>query len=106
MCYDNGKLWNSLPAYVIVSSPPQSKTKTKTVSEKPRKRKPKKEKDSNKPKRPQSAYFIWLNESREQIKKENPGISITEISKVAGQKWKTIENKKVRLENNTMIKSH
>ncbi|XP_045130048.1 FACT complex subunit Ssrp1-like isoform X1 [Portunus trituberculatus] len=72
----------------------RTKTKTKTVSEKPRKRKPKKEKDSNKPKRPQSAYFIWLNESREQIKKENPGISITEISKVAGQKWKTIENKK------------
>lgn len=73
------------------------KTKTKTVSEKPRKRKPKKEKDGNKPKRPQSAYFIWLNENREHIKKENPGISITEISKVAGQKWKTIENRKVRL---------
>lgn len=66
------------------------------MSEKPRKRKPKKEKDSNKPKRPQSAYFIWLNENREQIKKENPGISITEVSKVAGQKWKTIENRKVR----------
>lgn len=71
----------------------EKQPKAKTVSEKPRKRKPKKEKDANKPKRPQSAYFIWLNEHREQIKKENPGISITEVSKVAGQKWKTVDDK-------------
>lgn len=71
----------------------ERKPKSKTVSEKPRKRRVKKERDSQKPKRPQSAYFIWLNEHREVIKKENPGISITEISKVAGQKWRTMEDK-------------
>ncbi|XP_076062638.1 structure specific recognition protein [Oratosquilla oratoria] len=67
--------------------------KAKTVSEKPRKRKPKKEKDENKPKRPQSAYFLWLAEVREQIKEENPGISITEITKKAGQMWKEVKDK-------------
>ncbi|XP_066990072.1 FACT complex subunit Ssrp1 isoform X1 [Macrobrachium rosenbergii] len=70
------------------------KAKSKTVSEKPRKRRQKKEKDENKPKRPQSAYFLWLNEHRDQIKEENPGITITEISKVAGKKWKELDDKK------------
>lgn len=71
------------------------KPKAKTVSEKPRKKRQKKEKDENKPKRAQSAYFIWLNEHREQIKKENPGISITELSKLAGQKWRELKDRKV-----------
>merc|ERR1711915_340402 len=70
------------------------KPKSKTVSEKPRKRRQKKEKDENKPKRPQSAYFLWLNDNREKIKKENPGISITELTKMAGQKWRELDDKK------------
>ncbi|KAK7460785.1 hypothetical protein BaRGS_00038806 [Batillaria attramentaria] len=43
--------------------------------------------------RPQSAYFLWLNENRENIKKENPGISVTEISKLAGEMWKEVDDK-------------
>ena len=40
------------------------------------------------PKRPQGAYFIWLNsEGREKIKEENPGISVTDVSKKAGELW-------------------
>merc|ERR1711915_630217 len=69
------------------------KPKSKTVSEKPRKRRQKKEKDENKPKRPQSAYFLWLNEHRDQIKEENPGITITEISKMAGKMWGELTDK-------------
>lgn len=44
-----------------------------------------------------SAYMLWLNASRERIKAENPGISITEISKKAGEMWKQIDkdNKEV-----------
>ena len=42
-----------------------------------------------------SAYMLWLGEVREQIKQENPGISVTELSKVAGEKWKQIEDKSV-----------
>lgn len=45
-----------------------------------------------------SSYMLWLNSSRERIKSENPGISITEISKKAGEMWKQIgkEDKEVR----------
>lgn len=45
-----------------------------------------------------SAYMLWLNSSRERIKSENPGISITEISKKAGEMWRQLgkEEKEVR----------
>ncbi|XP_010899813.1 FACT complex subunit SSRP1a isoform X2 [Esox lucius] len=63
--------------------------KVKVVKER-KPRKEKKQKDANAPKRPMSAYMLWLNSSRERIKAENPGISITEISKKAGEMWKQI----------------
>ncbi len=45
-----------------------------------------------------SAYMLWLNSSRERIKAENPGISITEISKKAGEMWRQLgkDEKEVR----------
>ena len=48
-----------------------------------------------------SAYMLWLNSSRERIKSENPGISITEISKKAGEMWRQIgkDEKEVRQKN-------
>jgi len=56
-------------------------------------RKKKKTKLPGQPKKPQSGYFIWLNgEGRDQIKEENPGISITEVSKKAGEKWSTMDS--------------
>ncbi|XP_069047482.1 FACT complex subunit SSRP1 [Lepisosteus oculatus] len=63
--------------------------KEKKVS-KPRKKESKKAKDTGAPKRPMSAYMLWLNASRERIKSENPGISVTEISKRAGEMWKSL----------------
>ncbi|KAF4094216.1 hypothetical protein AMELA_G00010440 [Ameiurus melas] len=73
----------------------------KKVEKKPKKpvkekkeRKPRKEKkvkDAGAPKRPMSAYMLWLNANRERIKSENPGISVTEISKKAGEMWKQID---------------
>lgn len=58
----------------------------------------KKKKDAGAPKRPMSAYMMWLNASRERIKSENPGISITEISKKAGEMWRQLgkDEKEVR----------
>lgn len=49
-----------------------------------------------------SAYMLWLNSSRERIKSENPGISITEISKKAGEMWRQLgkEEKEVRRQSN------
>uniref|UniRef100_A0A8C7FBZ5 FACT complex subunit SSRP1 n=1 Tax=Oncorhynchus kisutch TaxID=8019 RepID=A0A8C7FBZ5_ONCKI len=71
--------------------------KAKVVKER-KPRKEKKQKDTNAPKRPMSSYMLWLNSSREHIKSENPGISITEISKKAGEMWKQIgkDDKEVR----------
>ncbi|XP_038148507.1 FACT complex subunit SSRP1a isoform X1 [Cyprinodon tularosa] len=66
--------------------------KPKVVKEKKERkpRKEKKQKDTGGPKRPMSAYMLWLNSSRERIKAENPGISITEISKKAGEMWRQL----------------
>lgn len=50
---------------------------------------------AEKPKRPLSAYMIWLNDHREQIKKENPGIKVTEIAKRGGELWRALKDKSV-----------
>uniref|UniRef100_A0A7N8YAQ7 FACT complex subunit SSRP1 n=1 Tax=Mastacembelus armatus TaxID=205130 RepID=A0A7N8YAQ7_9TELE len=77
--------------------------KVKVVKErkvrKPRKEK-KKQKDSGGPKRPLSAYMLWLNSNRERIKSENPNVSMTDISRRAGEMWRQLskEEKEVRQE--------
>lgn len=57
-----------------------------------KKKKKKSKKDPNAPKRPQSAYFLWFNANREELKKDNPDISITDLSKKAGEVWKQMED--------------
>ncbi|XP_041029977.1 FACT complex subunit SSRP1-like [Carcharodon carcharias] len=68
--------------------------RAKVVKEKPKKKKPEskksKEKDPHAPKRPMSTYMLWLNANREKIKADNPGISVTELSKKAGELWKAM----------------
>lgn len=49
---------------------------------------------AEKPKRPLSAYFLWLGENREQIKRDNPGMKVTEIAKRAGELWRGLEDKR------------
>lgn len=39
--------------------------------------------------------MIWLNESREKIKADNPGIKVTEIAKKGGEMWKELKDKSV-----------
>uniref|UniRef100_A0A672QFV0 FACT complex subunit SSRP1 n=1 Tax=Sinocyclocheilus grahami TaxID=75366 RepID=A0A672QFV0_SINGR len=74
--------------------------KAKFVKErKPRKKEVRKReegriKHGSAPKRPMSAYMLWLNSSRDRIKSENPGISVTEISKKAGEMWKQLSKEK------------
>ncbi|ALC41642.1 HmgD [Drosophila busckii] len=48
---------------------------------------------ADKPKRPLSAYMIWLNSAREQIKRENPGIKVTEVAKRGGELWRGMKDK-------------
>ena len=52
---------------------------------------------AEKPKRPLSAYMLWLNSAREQIKKENPGIKVTEIAKKGGELWRGMKDKSVSI---------
>jgi high mobility group protein B2 len=48
---------------------------------------------ADKPKRPLSAYMIWLNDARESIKKENPDYKVTEIAKRGGELWRAMKDK-------------
>lgn len=56
-------------------------------------RKAKEVKDPNKPKRSMSAFFIWMQANRERIKKEKPGLSVSEIAKAAGVEWNSLPDK-------------
>ena len=42
------------------------------------------------PKRAMSSYMIWMNANRDRIKNDNPGFSIGEIAKKAGEEWKAM----------------
>ena len=42
-----------------------------------------------------TAYMLWMNDIRAKIKEDNPGISVTELSKKAGEMWKTVGDKAV-----------
>merc|ERR1712216_146262 len=39
------------------------------------------------PKRPMSAFFLFLNKKREEIKENNPGIKLTEIGGKGSEMW-------------------
>ncbi|OIV98996.1 hypothetical protein TanjilG_29399 [Lupinus angustifolius] len=50
-------------------------------------------KDPNKPKRPASAFFIFMEEFRKQFNKENPeNKAVSAVGKAAGAKWKSISD--------------
>jgi len=48
---------------------------------------------AERPKRPLSAYMLWLNDNRESIKRENPGIKVTEVAKRGGELWRGLKDK-------------
>merc|ERR1712223_1092672 len=65
-------------------------------------KKQRKKKDPNAPKRPMSAYFLFMNATRPTVRKENPDASIGEVAKILGKMWgeidpfRTIFNKRVK----------
>ncbi|XP_017148661.2 FACT complex subunit Ssrp1 [Drosophila miranda] len=71
----------------------KNEKKEKTHQEKEKIKKPTKKKDTGKPKRGTSAFMLWLNDTRESIKRENPGIKVTEIAKKGGEMWKELKDK-------------
>lgn len=48
---------------------------------------------AERPKRPLSAYMLWLNSARESIKKENPDFKVTEVAKKGGELWRNMKDK-------------
>ncbi|KAJ1403852.1 High mobility group box domain [Sesbania bispinosa] len=58
-----------------------------------RKQSKKAAKDPNKPKRPPSAFFVFMSEFREQFKKENPSNkSVAVVGKAGGNRWKAMSD--------------
>ncbi|GMY28084.1 HMG1/2-like protein [Fagus crenata] len=61
------------------------------ASTKPAARKGKAAKDPNKPKRPPSAFFVFMEDFRKQFNKEHPdNKSVSAVGKAAGAKWKSL----------------
>ena len=89
-------------AAMTIKEPGMSPKRRKSPSKTTKKRKNKKETDPNKPKRPMTAYFLWFNGARDELKEKNPGLSITELSKKAGEVWRgmSAEDKKVKSQRN------
>ncbi|XP_045462415.1 mobility group protein 1A-like [Harmonia axyridis] len=56
-------------------------------------KKGKKVQDKDKPKRPQTAFMLWLNEIRNKIKSKNPDMKVTEIAKEGGRQWRELKDK-------------
>lgn len=52
-----------------------------------------KAKDPNAPKRAMSAFFFWMQENRERIKK--PGMGVADVAKAAGVEWGKLTDKSV-----------
>ncbi|XP_068323414.1 high mobility group B protein 3-like [Pyrus communis] len=66
------------------------KTKSTGASKKPAK---KAGKDPNKPKRPASAFFVFMEEFREKYKKDHPNNkSVAAVGKAGGEKWKSLSD--------------
>ncbi|KAF5472469.1 hypothetical protein F2P56_009186 [Juglans regia] len=74
------------PSKVSVERRPKSAKKTKT------KHKKKNDKsDTNKPKKPPTAFFYFLEDFRKDFQEQNPNVkSMRDIGKACGEKWKTM----------------
>jgi len=88
---------------------PPAKYEPQEGTKKPRKRKPPTEKASKKekkgtgvkkgrkgkkkptgPKRAKSAFIYFTNENRDDVKRNNPGLSFGEVAKTLGKMWKAL----------------
>ncbi|KAF8396933.1 hypothetical protein HHK36_018568 [Tetracentron sinense] len=50
-------------------------------------------KDPNKPKRPPSAFFVFLEEFRKTFKRDHPNVkAVSAVGKAGGEKWKSLSN--------------
>jgi len=55
-----------------------------------KKKKRKQERDPNAPKRPLTSYFSFVADIRDDLKKENPDLSVPQLNSLASKKWKDL----------------
>ncbi|KAF7010052.1 hypothetical protein CFC21_067305 [Triticum aestivum] len=56
-------------------------------------KKSKAEKDPNKPKRPPSAFFVFMDTFRKEYKEKHPDVKqVSVIGKAGGEKWKSLSD--------------
>ncbi|KAL4271607.1 hypothetical protein GQ457_13G000170 [Hibiscus cannabinus] len=83
------------PGFNMKGGKSKSETKSSklTVKSKAPKKSGKAAKDPNKPKRPASAFFVFMEEFREQYKKDHPkNKSVAAVGKAGGDKWKSLSD--------------
>ncbi|XP_059633300.1 high mobility group B protein 7 [Cornus florida] len=103
-CSLDAKIKMNLESQVVekvteVKKKPAEKSKAISTGSKPTtEKKGKKAKDPNKPKRPPTAFFVFMEEFRKTFKEANPDCKkVSTVAKEGGEKWKslTVEEKKV-----------
>merc|ERR1711920_701191 len=75
----------------VVGKRRQEKADAKKEKEGGKRRK--RAKDPNAPKKPQTAYWLWLGDNREKLMKEVGTKDVTAVSKLAGERWKALDAK-------------
>ncbi|KAL9453210.1 hypothetical protein AB3S75_008915 [Citrus x aurantiifolia] len=94
------------PAEINKKKPAERKKPTSTEPRAKRLRK--KDSDSNKPKRPPTAFFLFMDDFRKEYKEAHPDSKgVTGVAKEAGEKWKnmTDEEKKPYLDKAAELKA-
>ncbi|KAK4400176.1 High mobility group B protein 7 [Sesamum angolense] len=111
-CSLDAKIKMNLEAQ-IVEMPSEAKKKSapekrKTKQTEPRTKKEKKAKNPNAPKRPPTAFFVFMEEFRKSYKEANPECkSVAMVAKEGGEKWKSMsdEDKKVYIDRAAELKA-
>merc|ERR1719330_864145 len=65
----------------------------KDLLDKRAKKRARQERDADKPKRPQTAYWLWLCENRAALAKEAGTTLCPVVAKLGGEKWKALSAK-------------
>ncbi|KAF8097147.1 hypothetical protein N665_0294s0049 [Sinapis alba] len=117
-CSLDAKIRVNLEAQVVETQTEAKKKpverKKSTTSDEPKPKRLRKAKDenkksssSNKPKRPLTAFFIFMADFRKTFKEENPDANVKDVAKQGGEKWKSLdeEEKKVYLDKAAELKA-
>ncbi|KAM3339008.1 high mobility group B protein 7 [Capsicum galapagoense] len=92
-CSLDAKIKMNLEAQVVENQTETKKpaAKSKEKSTEPKAKREKKPKNPNAPKRPPTAFFVFMDEFRQTFKAANPDCkSVSMVAKEGGEKWKSM----------------